>query len=98
MLGGGDINIINCSNEGNIGKECTWNCGGMVGTAERSVGMKLYNCYNKGEIGGNSTYASGGIVGSVYKVTTLVMEKCYSTGNIKGINPRIGGVFRSYDY
>lgn len=95
MLDGGNINIITCSNEGDIGKGNDWCNGGILGMVnEPSVNINLYNCYNKGNIGEDKGYC-GGIVGFINKAGTVI-QNCYSTGSIKGKNR--GGVFRTLRY
>ena len=84
----GDVEIINCSNHGNINGYSDYGAGGIIGYITAGGKLHIVNSYNVGNINtgaGISYSGAGGLVGLIYYSTSNIeINNCYNMGNISG--------------
>ena len=82
-----NVDIINCSNQGNLESTYT-SIGGVVGVSQGDMQLNIINSYNTGEIKSNNRNI-GGIVGESVGIVNIYNS--FNIGNISGGNV-VGGI------
>ncbi len=106
---GGNLNIINCYNEGSISYTgsltMTTGAGGIIGEFRGGGTLNVSNCYNIGRI--TSYHVAGGILGGDWAEGTKIISNCVNNGEIIApdkngydIAPKFGGgiIIFNHDY
>lgn len=98
IVGMGDIDVVGCSNSGNITMACSVTnplqyAGGIVGyhinKSDAGGATKIESCTNTGNISNGAPGASccaGGIIGCQCDCAATLCQDCVTSGTITGVN------------